>query len=124
MNATRSTIESLAKQLKLPLPDPFSQDWEYEVADPARITDFLKVYDSGRLNPDEKSMLLNVILASYNDAIDEGSADPGDWELISRYLARDRAIHETAINYWALPDEINLENCFAITPLMRTLRGR
>lgn len=72
MNATRSTIESLAKQLKLPLPNPFSQDWEYEVADPARITDFLKVYDSGRLNPDEKSMLLNVILASYNDAIDEG----------------------------------------------------
>ncbi len=124
MNATRSTIESLAKQLKLPLPDPFSQDWEYEIADPGRVTEFLKAYDSGRLSPDEKSMLLNVILASYNDAIDAGSADPGDWELISRYLVRDRAIHETAINYWALPDEIRLENCFAITPLMRTLRGR
>ena len=122
MHATRGTIEGLAKHLKLPLPDPFSQDWEYEVADPARVTEFLKAYDSGRLKSDEKSVLLNVILASYNDAIDEGSARPEDWEWISRYLVRDRAIHEAAINYWALPDEIELENCFPITPLMRTAR--
>jgi len=124
MHATRSTIEGLAKHLKLPLPDPFSQDWEFEVADPARVTEFFKAYDSGPINLDEKSVLINVILASYNDAIEEGSAHPGDWEWISRDLVRDRAIHEAAINYWALPDEIELENCFPTTPLMRTVRER
>ena len=41
MNVTRRTIESLARHLNLPLPGPFSQDWEYEVADPDRVAEFL-----------------------------------------------------------------------------------
>ena len=123
MNATRGIIEGLARQLNLPLPDRFSQDWEYEVADSTRVAEFLSAYDSGRLNPDEQSVLLNVILASYNDAIGEGSARAEDWDRISRDLLRDRAIHEAAIDYWSLPGEAEPEDCFPITPLLRKVAG-
>jgi hypothetical protein len=123
MNITRRTVENLARYLNLPLPDPFSQDWEYEVADSTKLADFLNVYGSGHLAPDEQSVLFNIILASYNDAIGQNSARPEHWDLISRYLLRDRASHEAIINYWALPEETELENCFPITPLIRKVMG-
>ena len=119
MNATRGAVENLARHLNLPLPDPFSQDWEYEVANSNRVAEFLKAYGSIYLNSDEQSVLLKIIIASYNDAISEGAARPEDWELISRYLTQDRAIHEETIKYWALPEEVEIENCFPITPLIR-----
>lgn len=121
INASRRAIEKLARQLELPLPDPFSQDWEYEVADSTKVALFLKYYGSGGLDIDEKRLLMNIIITSYNDSIGEGSARPEDWELISRYLVEDRATHEDTLNYWALPDEVELENCFPVTPLVRDL---
>jgi hypothetical protein len=123
MHATRSAIEGLAKYLRLPSPDRFSQDWEYEVADSSKVAEWLTAYGSGQLNPEESSVLLNMIIASYNDAIGEGSARPEDWDAIARYLLGDRSLHEATINYWALPDEIELDNCFPITPLMRQVRA-
>jgi hypothetical protein len=121
MNITGRTFENLARQLNLTSPGPFSQDWQYEVADATRLADFLTVYGSGHLDPDEQSVLLNMILASFNDALSQNSARPEDCDLISGYLLRDRANHETTINYWALLDEVELENCFPITPLIRKL---
>jgi hypothetical protein len=123
MNTTRRTVEKLARHLDLPLPDPYSQDWEYEVADSTKVADFLKVYGSGHLAPDEQSVLFNIIIGSYNYAISQNTARPEDWNLISSYLLRDRADHEAIINYWSLPDEVDLENCFPITPLIRKLIG-
>ena len=119
MHATRSAIEGLAKHLHLPLPDRYSQDWEYEVADSSKVREWLTAYGSGQFKPEELSLLLNMIVASYNDAISEGSARPEDWDSIAHHLLGDRSLHEATIDYWALPDEIDLDNCFPITPLMR-----
>ncbi len=123
MHATRSAIEGLATYLGLPLPDRYSRDWEYEVADSSKVSEWLNAFGSGRLNAEELSLLLNTIVASHNDAIIEGSARPEDWDSIANNIRRDRSLHEAIINYWALPDEIDLDNCFPITPLMRGVRA-
>ncbi len=34
---TKSAIDGLVKKVKLPAPDEFTQDWEYEVSDSSRI---------------------------------------------------------------------------------------
>ena len=76
--------------------------------------------------PDDRvslDVLFNIILASYNDAITQNSARSEDWDLISRYLIRDRQSHEAIINYWTLPDEVEPANCFPITPLLRKVMG-
>lgn len=121
MDATPEIVAKLASLLNLPLPGPFSQDWELEVADSTRVREFLEAYDSGSLNNDDRSVLMQTMLESYSCAVDEGLARPEDWETISYYLNRDRPIHENTIRYWAMIDEPDLENCFAITPLIRTL---
>ena len=121
MDATPEIVAKLASFLNLPLPGPFSQDWELEVADSTRVREFLEAYDSDSLNHDHRYMLIQTILESYRCAVDEGLARPEDWETISYYLNRDRPIHEDTIRYWAMLDEPDLENCFAITPLIRTL---
>ena len=69
MHANRKVIESLANYLGLPLPDPFSQDWQYEVADPCKVREWLNAYESERLNREELALLMVMILASYNDAL-------------------------------------------------------
>lgn len=119
MYATPEIVKKLANILNLPLPGPFSQDWELEVADSTRVGEFLQAYESDLLNHDDRSVLMHTILESYNTAVGDGLARPEDWEVISRYLDRDRAIHEDTIRYWAMLDEPELENCFIITPLIR-----
>ena len=118
---TRETIVSLAGRLGLPLPGPFTQDWEYEVADPSKISEWLEVYESGKLNHDERSLLMTLLLTSHNEALENGSDQQNNWAKIRGFLERDRSIHQKAIQYWSLPDEADLENCFAITPLVRTI---
>jgi len=92
-----------------------------EVADPTRVGEFLEAYDSDLFNNDDRSVLMQTILESYGTAFTDGLARPEDWETISYYLNRDRQIHEDTIRRWAMIDEPDLENCFAITPLIRKL---
>lgn len=119
---TRKIAESLARHFGLPLPDPFSQDWEYEVVDTSKVGEWLTAYNSGEFDSGQLTLLMKMILASYDDAMSEGSARPEDWGTIRRCLLQGRDLHEATIDYWALPDEPDLENGFAITPLMREVR--
>jgi hypothetical protein len=121
-NTYRWSQESLARHLGLPSPDPFSQDWEYEVADSSKVGEWLNAYNSGEFDPCQLTMLMEMILASYEDAMREGSARPEDRDTIRRCLLQGRKLHEATVDYWALPDEPDLENGFAITPLMRDIR--
>jgi hypothetical protein len=63
MYPTRGTIETLAKKLRLPLPDQFSQDWEYEVADSTKVSEWLNVYSSSELDVEEKCLLMKLRIA-------------------------------------------------------------
>lgn len=118
---TRSAIEGLVKKIKLPAPDEFSQDWEYEVSDSSRITEFLYAYENIELNIDEKFALMIIIISSFNDAIIERKADESSASLIRYHLLQDIRIHKNTIYYWAMLDEDDLENCHAVTSFMREI---
>ncbi|WP_042473874.1 hypothetical protein [Bacillus ndiopicus] len=118
---TKSAIEGLVKKVKLPAPDEFSQDWEYEVADSSRITEFLYAYENIELNKDEKFALMIIIISSLNDAIVEGKAEESSVSLIRYHLLQDNSIHKNTIYYWSMLDEDDLENCHAATSFIREI---
>ncbi|TYA11090.1 hypothetical protein FRY98_23500 [Paenibacillus faecis] len=63
-----------------------------------------------------------VIVGSYNDAISDGEEQNAAWQKIRYFLTNDAMIHWNTIIYWALlDDEIDLEDCFAVTPQMREI---
>lgn len=120
---TKSAIEGLVKKVKLPAPDEFSQDWEYEVSDSSKVSEFLQAYENIELNKEEKFALMIIIISSFNDAIVEGKAEESWANIIGYYLVKDVSIHKNTIYYWAMLDEDDLENCHAITPFMREIVG-
>ncbi|MCG7410890.1 hypothetical protein MH117_26255 [Paenibacillus sp. ACRRX] len=118
---TKSAIEGLVKKVKLPAPDEFSQDWEFEVSDSSRITEFLYVYENIDLNKDEKFALMIIIISSFNDAIVEGKAQENSASLIRYYLLQDIGIHKNTVYYWSMLDEDDLEICHAVSSFMREI---
>lgn len=118
---TKSAIEGLVKKVKLPAPDEFTQDWEYEVSDSSRITEFLYAYENIELNKEEKFALMIIIISSLNDAIVEGKADENLASLIRYHLLQDISIHKNTIYYWSMLDGDDLENCYAVTSFIREI---
>lgn len=116
---TKSAIAGLVQKIKLPPPDQFSQDWEYEVSDPSRINEFLYAYKHTQLNHDEKFALMIIIISSFNDAIVEGKTEEKWNSSINSLLLQDLDIHINTIHYWAMWDEEDSENCYAVTSFMR-----
>lgn len=118
---TEEAISKLVKKLDLPAPGEFSQDWEYIVADKSRILEFLSFYENQNLDEEEKFALMIIIIASFNDLIEDGENNSDVWVRIEQTLKQDMLLHENTIEYWALMGE-NLEDCFAITPHMRRIK--
>ncbi|WP_052059878.1 hypothetical protein [Lysinibacillus fusiformis] len=118
---TKSAIEGLVKKVKLPAPDEFTQDWEYEVSYSSRITEFLYAYENIELNKEEKFALMIIIISSFNDAIVEGKAEENSASLIRYHLLQDISIHKNTIYYWSMLDEDDLGNCHAVTSFIREI---
>ncbi|HEY9187561.1 MAG TPA: hypothetical protein VIR55_06625 [Ignavibacteria bacterium] len=120
---TKEAIDSLSEKLNLPFKSEFSQDWEYEVADDERLSEFLKFYKERCANNEEKFALMIVIIGSYNELLKKGIHDKTIWGDIEYYLFKDASIHTNTILYWSLENE-ELDNCFLITPLIREVLYR
>lgn len=115
---TRSTIENLIVKLNLPALDPYSQDWDLEMADSSRVAEFISFYGEQVLSENERFGLMALIIASYDDFISSGNEPDLVWSKIKYYLIQDFVIHKNTILYWVLEDN-EIDNCFAVTPLMR-----
>jgi hypothetical protein len=118
---TGEAIKNLSSKIEFPDNIPF-QDWEYIVADSTRLSEFISYYESLKLSIEEKFALMIVIVSSYNDALSDGEEQNAAWEKIRCFLTNDVFIHRNTILYWAmLDDEIDLEDCHAVTPQMRKI---
>lgn len=120
---TKNAIESLNKKLQLPKFGPYSQDWEYELADSSRVNEFISFYESAELSQDEKFALMSLIVSSFDDAISEGKNQEETWERIKKHLIQDLVVHRQTILYWSIAEEeLNeFDNGFCITPYMRQI---
>lgn len=121
---TKKAINSLIEKLNLPECDEFSQDWEYEVADSKRLEEFIEYYQNNDMDKDEKFTLMIIILESYNDIGQYNILEKKLWCKIEKILMEDKFIHKPTIDYWSCSENENIEDCFYITPLMRSLKKR
>lgn len=120
-HVTGEAIRNLRNKIEFPDNIPF-QDWEYIVADSTRLSEFIAYYESLGLSIEEKFALMIVIVSSYNDALSDGEEQNATWEKIRYLLLNDIIIHRNTILYWAmLDDEVELDDCHAVTPQMREI---
>jgi len=79
------------------------QDWEWEVADPKRIGEFLQLYESNELSENEQFSLMEVIIQSVEDS--EAGPSSGEWKRILQLLDERIMLHSYSVWYWAMPDD-------------------
>jgi len=118
----KEIIEQLSKELSLPYTG-IEQDWDIEMANSKRINDFLKFYQQNDLSDDRKTAVMSLILASYDDFLNESNLEDDDrWDEIKSILESERVILADLINYWSLCNEVDKDNLFRITPLVRGVK--
>ena len=98
------------------------QDWQYEVADAARVEEFLIYYENNCLSLNEKITLMELILESYNDYVTGNSENPVVSERLCQVLQKESKLFSNTIEYWSCGND-DLEDCFAITPLVRKVKA-
>jgi hypothetical protein len=120
-----AAIDRICSDLNLPRPTHHQQDWEYELSDEYRTTDWIRQYlaacrraDYGRL---EKQILMTITLDCINDLVqtDTPSANPL-WKEAESLLRTDQLIFHDILDYWAVHGD-PLEDAFPITPRIRSL---
>lgn len=116
----KASIDTLNRELSLPATGD-EQDWDIELADPARIGEFLTFYRRADLTSDDRVALMCLMLASVDRYLETESGPPEQWKEMKCLLANDRDLHGEAIDYWSRSGEEDPESWFHITPLVRAV---
>jgi hypothetical protein len=117
----KEVIEQLSKDLSLSFTG-IEQDWDLEMANSKRIKEFLIFYKQNDLTIDKKVALMSLILSSYDDFLNENNLEIDDkWEEIKQILEIEKIIFVDLINYWELNNDIEKDNLYRITPLIRKI---
>lgn len=117
---TRASRKKLSTLLSLP-DDPYSQDWDIEVADGDRVDEFLSAYRGEDLDDDDRFLLMAIIVASLNERKAAGREIGDLWPGVAALLRRDASLHASTIAYWCCGSDPDPEHHFAVTPELRRL---
>jgi hypothetical protein len=93
------------------------QDWEYQIADPVRIDEYLAIYGDGTLTDDERFTLMKTVLQSFEDLNAELASDPR-WSAVLELLDRNVDLHVHSIWYWADADNQMFSESWRVSPFM------
>lgn len=123
----QEAIESINRQLALPF-SGLEQDWDIEMANSARVREFVNFYQRGSisdfLSKEEKKALMALIVASYDDFLnDQNATDAGLWVQISTLIFQELDLFTQIIDYWSLKNDNTGQDHFRVTPLFRQLKG-
>lgn len=118
--SSRAAIAKLSALLRLPN-DPGMQDWEIQVADHARLDEFLVAYGLPELDEDDRFTLMQLIVASLDDAVSAEPLFEPLWRRAAGLIRRDAHIHATTLAYWARGNDRDPDHQFRITPRVRAL---
>lgn len=114
----REDIDYLNKLLNLPVRG-YEQDWDIELADPARLSEFLATFRAYDLTLSIRKTFLALIIASYDDLL---RYDPDDddfyWASIKGLMDPEKHEHTALLKYWALED-CNEDDVFPVTLRIR-----
>lgn len=116
----QEAIFSISKKLNLVLTG-VEQDWEIEFSNSKRIKEFIFLYKKRNLSDKEKIALMSLIIASYDDFLNEKQLHSNIFENeIEALLKKDNILFFNLLDYWAVNEEVNPENYFMITPFIRS----
>lgn len=76
------------------------QDWEYEVAAPERLSEFLSALDAKDLSDDERFCLMEIVIQSFED-FENGGKWRVFWPRIEKQLRVNFQLHSYTVWYWA-----------------------
>ncbi|MBW4512435.1 MAG: hypothetical protein KME64_38980 [Scytonematopsis contorta HA4267-MV1] len=123
-------IKRLTEMFKL---TGYCQDWEIEVANPHRVSEFCDAYETIICDSEDRFALMCLIIASYDEYLrfctyTGVNRDPNLKERIYRLICEDFSLHKHTVEYWCDADitdeEDDWENpewVFAVTPMMRDI---
>lgn len=113
------TIKSLNNYLNLPATGN-EQDWELELADRSRLSEFIDFLVKMPLEQQEKYALFSLIIVSYDDfLLYENDDELEIWNKIVDIIHQDKILYIDVFNYWALWNETSSNDLFKVTPLIR-----
>jgi hypothetical protein len=114
---------ALAARLGLTI-HPFSQDWEWEVAESDRFGEWLAVYRGERLSDEERFSLMEMLIQCVEDMLpphgppEEVEALP-EWQAVSDLLRASPRLHASSIAYWSVFGRRDPEQSFRVSVPMR-----
>jgi hypothetical protein len=120
INITFAAIEKLNMLLNLPYMD-WMQDWDIQLADSNRIQEFCDAYERENLDSNEKQALMALIIASYNNYLEERGNEMVLWDKIAALLRRDLDLHKPTLLYWSCDNSEEITGEFAVTPSIKAL---
>lgn len=120
---TRAGREALAARLGLTI-DPFSQDWEWEVAAPAHFEGWLAVYRDEALSDSERFSLMEMLTQCVEDTVSVyGSPEEVErlpqWQTVAGLLRERPCLHMSSIYYWSVFGREEPEEQFRVSIPMR-----
>jgi hypothetical protein len=99
------------------------QDWEWEVADPERIEEFLSLYEAGGLDEDERFALMEILIQSFEDSARDLATDPA-WKRLLALLERNLDAHRYSVWSWSAVEAAAPRDMWRVSPYLRALLGR
>jgi hypothetical protein len=89
----------VADLLELPEGFELGEDWDLICADSDRLFDFLDVYENTNLTDHERRVLMELIIASFDEWLNTNESDAVERQ-IAHYLRENVMLHIWAIKYW------------------------
>ena len=98
-----NSFKEIASRFNLPY-DSRSQDWELEVADPSRISEFLSGFPELD-EPELKRVLTEILMASFDEAAELNQLNLQEWQRFWSFLRDDLDSYSDIIAYWVRKPE-------------------
>lgn len=117
----KEDIDYLNKLLNLPAKGD-EQDWDLELSDPARLSEFLGTFKAYQFSLSVRKAFLALIMASYDQLLQyDPDEDDFYWVSIKELLDSEKHEHMALLKYWSLEDSMyyNEDDGFPVTPRIR-----
>jgi hypothetical protein len=96
------------------------QDWQWEVSDATRLDEFLQAYESCDLNDDERFVLMEIILQSFEDRGKALAIDPR-WYRVLELIDRKIDLHAHSVWYWSAMETEDVNDQWVVSPYLRRI---
>jgi hypothetical protein len=103
---TKAGREALAARLGLTI-DPYSQDWEWEVARAEHFPAWLAIYKEATLTDDERFSLMEMLVQCVDEMCPaytppEQVEQRPEWRAVAALLRARPHLHASTIAYWSV----------------------